>query len=1502
MQGRFRWKAILLLAVCSAPLGVGWFFLHKHQVTTLHGQYLTLAKRAEEKKDLERAARFLSIYLSVTGDDIDARARYGVLLQELAQKPKALDEYERVLEQDETNQDIRMRAAKLSMELRRFEHALTLLQKADSNDPEVNFLQGDCEWAKKGSDKAKQQAQWKAAEHHYRKAISRAPHKLEAYTRLAQLLRIQQKKPKEGIPVLEDVQLAKATQVMEDLIRANGQEFRAYLIRAAFRQSGDDLLKDGLAPSGAKMLGWLGLPLGQGSLFSASALFAPKIGRDLAGAGQDLANARELARDDADVLMASASHEQLQAREKGQTDPKSHLDIARVYLQRAGKLRPQATRVLPQLADVELAAGRRKEALEVLRTAYKKATGRERNDLLWKLASLLVDDDNSAEAQELIGQMKNGGVPTHRLDFLSAKMAIMRGEWLKAVDLLENARPMLMDNPGLVMQTDLLLGLCFGQLDNTDQQVVIYQRARKLDPRNPAPQLALARALSALGKLDDAIEECQKLRLFPNAPLENDFLYARLLIQKNSTLPPSEAPDWNEVSIVLQEVVLKDNSKVKEVDILRAEVALAQGMSVEAQGKYKEAKGEMEDAERKFKEAKGKFEEAQKILEEAKKKSPKDIEPWIALAALAGRGGSAGSIAGALKILELAEREFHDRPELRLAKLRYVPAKKELALAFLKPLGENLDGFDHSSQGQLLAGLAEAFERAGDLAEAEKMLQKSAYLKDKQQQRQLRARLFLFDFYLRTANPEGMAKTVAMINEIEGKDGLFGHYTKAQLLIFRAGARVSELARQKSQLTPEEMKLTSDERYLAAQARDHLDVVAKKRPSWSRVLVSLATIAEMEGKTDLAIKHWRNAFDLGNRQLPVIKALVAKLGEKHRYEEVDRILSKLAEVEPITDTDLQRRLAETSLFTQQFDRALELTKKAVSRNSKDYKEYLWQAQMLAALGMEKDAESSLQTAIRLDPKATGPWMALIQLQARTGDSKRVLDTLEKMKANVPASKLPFTLAQCYQIIGEKDKAEKAFLEALRTQPDDLVMRKIVLESMVRFQMSSGKPKETEKYLRELLEPKLQASEELKLWSRRNLAVALGYQETPEKHTEAMNLIDENLKANPDGGDDQVVKGLLLATKVERRRDAIGMLEKAFRAKQPTADQMYVLANLYDAEGNWPKARGQMGDLLRAHAKHEKYLGYLAAFIDKLMIHSDFADVEDFWLPRLHESIKNDLEAKESERSDPLAKRLTRDISLLTNLVRRHPRLTDSILPEGELLRSLARKTGKKENLLALAEFLATCQRPEESLDLCEQVINELPVQQVVTVAVAAVGNAKASQKQIQRVEALVKSAREQKPKFLAWDVFSAVLQERQARYSEAEILYRKVLKLEPKNVVAVNNLAFLLGLQGKGEEANTLIKKAIDLAGGPAGELLDSRAVILRAQKKLPEAEKDLLEALGQERTAYRLFHLYEVQQAAGKTKESRRVFLEAIQRGLHIGMMHPLERESYEKAIKTLQ
>src|SRR5207253_7692243 len=103
-----------------------------------------------------------------------------------------------------------------------------------------------------------------------------------------------------------------AIRVMERMVAANAKDFRAYLIRASFRQS--------------------------------------KVGQqNLTGAGEDLAKARDLEPDNAEVLRASARHESMLARDNGRIDSESpHLAQARAHLLRARKAHPQDTQILPQ--------------------------------------------------------------------------------------------------------------------------------------------------------------------------------------------------------------------------------------------------------------------------------------------------------------------------------------------------------------------------------------------------------------------------------------------------------------------------------------------------------------------------------------------------------------------------------------------------------------------------------------------------------------------------------------------------------------------------------------------------------------------------------------------------------------------------------------------------------------------------------------------------------------------------------------------------------------------------------------------------------------------------------------------------------------------------------------------------------------------------------------------------------------------------------------------------
>ena len=105
------------------------------------------------------------------------------------------------------------------------------------------------------------------------------------------------------------------------------------------------------------------------SLFAVQPALAqttPPDVRDLVGARQDLAKARELAPDDKEVLTESAALEALLAREDPQVNSKgAHLDQAREHLLRAHKLDPKDAATVSKLAEVEAIAKRVAEGVIV---------------------------------------------------------------------------------------------------------------------------------------------------------------------------------------------------------------------------------------------------------------------------------------------------------------------------------------------------------------------------------------------------------------------------------------------------------------------------------------------------------------------------------------------------------------------------------------------------------------------------------------------------------------------------------------------------------------------------------------------------------------------------------------------------------------------------------------------------------------------------------------------------------------------------------------------------------------------------------------------------------------------------------------------------------------------------------------------------------------------------------------------------------------------------------
>jgi len=112
--------------------------------------------------------------------------------------------------------------------------------------------------------------------------------------------------------------------------------------------------------------------------------------------------------------------------------------------------------------------------------------------------------------------------------------------------------------------------------------------------------------------------------------------------------------------------------------------------------------------------------------------------------------------------------------------------------------------------------------------------------------------------------------------------------------------------------------------------------------------------------------------------------------------------------------------------------------------------------------------------------------------------------------------------------------------------------------------------------------------------------------------------------------------------------------------------------------------------------------------------------------------------------------------------------------------------------------------------------------------------------------------------------------ERQKKIEAAETEFRKVLALNPDNPGALNYLGYMLVDHGKKvEEATGMIKKALD-ADPENGAYLDSLGWAYFQQGKLDEAEDLLVRALdliGDDPTVHD--HLADVYMKLGKTKEA---------------------------------
>jgi tetratricopeptide (TPR) repeat protein len=372
---------------------------------------------------------------------------------------------------------------------------------------------------------------------------------------------------------------------------------------------------------------------------------------------------------------------------------------------------------------------------------------------------------------------------------------------------------------------------------------------------------------------------------------------------------------------------------------------------------------------------------------------------------------------------------------------------------------------------------------------------------------------------------------------------------------------------------------------------------------------------------------------------------------------------------------------------------------------------------------------------------------------------------------------------------------------------------------------SGNAKSANQHLQFLVSKAAEAKEQQPVvWARGMLAILAALGGRDNEMREALAGLEQSGSHNAAASVfSRRTRAALLATRGNQRDrvEAIRLLEGLIAAGADQPPDRLLLVQLYEANNEWPKARKQL--LLLREMPGGRTSASLAAYVSAM--HGEVEEAEQA-LGQLEKTLPDTLPVL-SLKAQVLHRqgRKKEAVALLCDHATKRGQEFGRVAVVLEQLKEYQaaeqmyhqhrKKSPNPTALLAYAGFLGRQKRCEEALAICARAWEKCPGETVSSVCLDILQGAENNKPAQKEAERQIQAALQKHPSSAVLRHALANLLVLQQRYDAAEATYRGLIDRDTRNVLARNNLAWLLACQKKQLSAAVeLIDKALTL-GGP---------------------------------------------------------------------------------------